>query len=114
MPEQEPHFLKEPHCECGNERRAQHPQEIVGPGRLDACRAIELIDLVRVDHLHRIRCSVRGGDARGRLRVSSTLGTWRNRPSCSRGRKLTSAPAFVRSEEHTSELQSLRHLVCRL
>src|SRR5205814_8444165 len=24
------------------------------------------------------------------------------------------APALVRSEEHTSELQSLRHLVCRL
>src|ERR1039458_4644721 len=32
------------------------------------------------------------------------------------GLRLTSAPksAFIRSEEHTSELQSLRHLVCRL
>src|SRR5262245_62483752 len=26
----------------------------------------------------------------------------------------TSSSRFVRSEEHTSELQSLRHLVCRL
>src|ERR1035441_10916773 len=30
------------------------------------------------------------------------------------GRKLRQARAFERSEEHTSELQSLRHLVCRL
>src|SRR5438045_7003190 len=29
-------------------------------------------------------------------------------------RKLRSGPASLRSEEHTSELQSLRHLVCRL
>src|SRR5260370_25832281 len=48
--EQESHSRKEPHCECGSERRAQHPQEIVGPGRLDARRAIELIYLVRVHH----------------------------------------------------------------
>src|SRR5258705_6050879 len=27
---------------------------------------------------------------------------------------LEPAPAWMRSEEHTSELQSLRHLVCRL
>src|SRR5262245_65090853 len=27
---------------------------------------------------------------------------------------MTTAPATSRSEEHTSELQSLRHLVCRL
>src|SRR5205814_10428023 len=27
---------------------------------------------------------------------------------------ITGAGSFVRSEEHTSELQSLRHLVCRL
>src|SRR5262245_29511003 len=48
-------FRKEPYGKCGSERRAQHPQEIVDPGRLDARRAIELIDLVRVNHLHRIR-----------------------------------------------------------
>src|ERR1039458_4369722 len=30
------------------------------------------------------------------------------------GTLLTSSPRRVRSEEHTSELQSLRHLVCRL
>src|SRR5436853_5068599 len=34
-------------------------------------------------------------------------GTWGNRTSHSSGRG-------CRSEEHTSELQSLRHLVCRL
>src|SRR5436853_2247200 len=37
--------------------------------------------------------------------------------SCPRGR-LSGRPSFIlpacRSEEHTSELQSLRHLVCRL
>src|SRR5436853_6780906 len=30
------------------------------------------------------------------------------------GRSRTTSPARRRSEEHTSELQSLRHLVCRL
>src|SRR5262245_62340723 len=30
------------------------------------------------------------------------------------GRRRTDARSSVRSEEHTSELQSLRHLVCRL
>src|SRR5215212_11203631 len=33
---------------------------------------------------------------------------------CSRCRSCTVAPRGRRSEEHTSELQSLRHLVCRL
>src|ERR1035438_10672579 len=34
---------------------------------------------------------------------------------CSAARPVCSPPAVVpRSEEHTSELQSLRHLVCRL
>src|SRR5438045_7491370 len=28
--------------------------------------------------------------------------------------RVTATPALARSEEHTSELQSLRHLVCRL
>src|SRR5262245_64545280 len=31
-----------------------------------------------------------------------------------RTRSTTSSSAVVRSEEHTSELQSLRHIVCRL
>src|SRR5438045_4873441 len=35
-----------------------------------------------------------------------------NRPSCTRNRSFTKK--CTRSEEHTSELQSLRHLVCRL
>src|ERR1039458_10652862 len=33
---------------------------------------------------------------------------------CGRGRNHTFQCAHFRSEEHTSELQSLRHLVCRL
>src|SRR5437899_8398637 len=28
--------------------------------------------------------------------------------------RMNGVPSFARSEEHTSELQSLRHLVCRL
>src|SRR3989442_4855047 len=34
--------------------------------------------------------------------------------SCSRGRAATATPVPERSEEHTSELQSRPHLVCRL
>src|SRR2546428_203121 len=45
--EQKSHSRKEPHCECDSERRGQRPQEVVDPGRLDARRAIDLIDLVR-------------------------------------------------------------------
>src|SRR5215472_14084862 len=40
---------------------------------------------------------------RARQRRGAALRAWQNRPSSPR-----------RSEEHTSELQSLRHLVCRL
>src|SRR5437899_4246560 len=48
---------------------------------------------------------------------SSTM--WRSPRYCSASneegeRKLTKRSLGVRSEEHTSELQSLRHLVCRL
>src|SRR5262245_66658695 len=42
---------------------------------------------------------------------------WRDHSRRSRRsirRTVRSARSFVRSEEHTSELQSLRHLVCRL
>src|SRR5205814_9310893 len=42
---------------------------------------------------------------------------FRSRPAarrCPRPWALRSRPARTRSEEHTSELQSLRHLVCRL
>src|SRR5471030_2150913 len=35
-------------------------------------------------------------------------------PSCSPASALRSSACSTRSEEHTSELQSLRHLVCRL
>src|SRR5262245_64551993 len=35
-------------------------------------------------------------------------------PTPNNDREWRAAPRHVRSEEHTSELQSLRHLVCRL
>src|SRR5215472_4163154 len=43
----------------------------------------------------------------GRLRLGSAAETRRDKPPSTR-------PAPARSEEHTSELQSLRHLVCSL
>src|SRR5690625_5596784 len=44
---------------------------------------------------------------------------WRSKPRCCRGglfwpRSCSAAPVLLRSEEHTSELQSRGHLVCRL
>src|SRR5262245_65770399 len=39
---------------------------------------------------------------------------WKSRNSHSSGRISSTPVTFSRSEEHTSELQSLRHLVCRL
>jgi len=117
--EQESHSRKEPQGKCGSEGSAQHPQEIVDPRRLDARLAIELINLVRVDQLYRVRC---GACRRGRVR--SALGNGRNRPSRSRGRKQTSAPAFViesllirtrRGDHSRSSLwRLLRHGVGRL
>src|SRR5262245_64343609 len=54
-------------------------------------------------------------------RVDQDLGHHADRHACDRQRedRLAHAPRLVpllvdRSEEHTSELQSLRHLVCRL
>src|SRR5258705_9758220 len=46
-------------------------------------------------------------------RRSSALGS-RTRGNRSHGRRHAPDRALERSEEHTSELQSLRHLVCRL
>src|ERR1035441_10734514 len=64
--------------------------------------------------------TLRGADANIRLSLAysrrKTLAVW-NTP-CSRATSAAEAhnPAGIgkRSEEHTSELQSLRHLVCRL
>src|ERR1035441_8074819 len=44
------------------------------------------------------------------IRVSTQFGARRQVPRAA----LQAGPALTRSEEHTSELQSLRHLVCRL
>src|ERR1039458_10786860 len=46
--------------------------------------------------------------------VASLMGVLRTRPGKSSLRPLVTLNAPPRSEEHTSELQSLRHLVCRL
>src|SRR5437899_11955033 len=45
--------------------------------------------------------------------IESWLPEMRNRAVCCKGKALD-YPTRTRSEEHTSELQSLRHLVCRL
>src|SRR5258705_656423 len=51
-----------------------------------------------------------------RSRASMKLTCRTNLRGCDRGfqRRLRQATGRRRSEEHTSELQSLRHLVCRL
>src|SRR5689334_24995482 len=49
------------------------------------------------------------GRSRGRPRTAGRRGRSRGRPGSAR-----SPPAPARSEEHTSELQSQFHLVCRL
>src|SRR5258705_4404782 len=52
-------------------------------------------------------CAVRGRRRPRALSLAETLSGGVGRPGCGRSCK-------PRSEEHTSELQSLRHLVCRL
>src|SRR5262245_65069434 len=69
-----------------------------GPGRADPGR----------DPDDRARAADQRGDVHaGPLRASGV------RPAAVRHLEARSGPAW-RSEEHTSELQSLRHLVCRL
>src|SRR5205823_14944784 len=47
--------------------------------------------------------------------ATAAFGTWRDHSAEQRGRLLLKlADAIERSEEHTSELQSLAYLVCRL
>src|SRR5205814_5052927 len=46
--------------------------------------------------------------------IALDLGAEDVRPSDSTVEVITEPASFERSEEHTSELQSLRHLVCRL
>src|ERR1039458_10378238 len=46
--------------------------------------------------------------------ISSGTSTWVPSDRVSRGCAFSRSMGFQRSEEHTSELQSLRHLVCRL
>src|SRR5436853_4786566 len=63
--------------------------------------------------------SDRGSDWRhaGRGRSRAAVGIrhrWRSCRSLDRSTDIARVGAWCRSEEHTSELQSLRHLVCRL
>src|SRR5205814_10595288 len=64
----------------------------------------DALPISTADYLARSPARLPGGMA-GRRRARATFGQARPAYRCSR-------PA--RSEEHTSELQSLRHLVCRL
>src|SRR5437899_1441819 len=74
-----------------------------------------------------IRTAVRSGDRlawrgakesrwQAQLLRTAPPRRWRKRPRCLWPRQTHCSSAHVqwRSEEHTSELQSLRHLVCRL
>src|SRR5258705_6073024 len=47
-------------------------------------------------------------------RTLSTTEDTGDKPGCSSASSASSVVEIARSEEHTSELQSLRHLVCRL
>src|SRR5262245_62262300 len=59
-----------------------------------------------IDELHTV---VGAGAAEGAMDASNML-----KPMLARGELHTVGATTLRSEEHTSELQSLRHLVCRL
>src|SRR5262245_64166358 len=58
-------------------------------------------------------CGRRRACRRSRSPRESARGPRRSRAACRRGRTRNRCGG-ARSEEHTSELQSLRHLVCRL
>src|SRR5437899_8765606 len=86
----------------------------VDPGSVGKDRLIDLEhDNPRQDgfgsrgHLVDVRPATRGS-AQSPLDVETHRSTYLNRP------KSASHTEGARSEEHTSELQSLRHLVCRL
>src|SRR5690606_41775447 len=59
----------------------------------------------------RLICIVFGGTSRG---DSAECAASRTNISQDHKRSRTRSPAFTRSEEHTSELQSRENLVCRL
>src|SRR5205814_4416056 len=67
---------------------------------------------------HCSRATTRNRSGRGRNSPSRTDTAAARDPACCSRRRASSAgrrpSAGSRSEEHTSELQSLRHLVCRL
>src|SRR5438045_5430447 len=56
----------------------------------------------------------RGACAAPRAPVAAARGAGGARPALDRAARATAPLGSRRSEEHTSELQSLRHLVCRL
>src|SRR5262245_62912525 len=76
-------------------RSLEHAVEISGPG----------LQLGVQGDGRRLRCTRREGEERQDLHAIEDSSREAFRTASARGR---------RSEEHTSELQSLRHLVCRL
>src|SRR5205814_9898607 len=76
-----------------------------------AHRACSWSELVRT-------CVMAKDRVRRSVRVTSCLSTWSAATISAAGCTRTSVRSWARncsrSEEHTSELQSLRHLVCRL
>src|SRR5436853_4761288 len=104
----------------------------VSPSRIPACNEkLEFSDVAKRcstriwgTQLHRFPEYDSGGSATDAREVGESGA--KNRPSCpattevfAQSRRTVpvrkrSMPIVTRSEEHTSELQSLRHLVCRL
>src|SRR5258708_20123423 len=70
----------------------------------------------RVDRPRSTPTVASGRAARRTVRVTSTVNAQYQRPDYSRtvADRIRPVPAARRSEEHTSELQSPDHLVCRL
>src|SRR5262245_64887426 len=87
--------------QCGSMSWLQLPQwdrTYSKPGLAESGRASELQFVVRVFH-HKTEIAAHA--AASPLQISPQRGTFAQMTA-------------LRSEEHTSELQSLRHLVCRL
>src|SRR2546422_2062672 len=102
------------------EQRRDNYASFVG-GLLDNCQLIPLVDLLPlVDDPAEFEAELRSLDVpASEVRHPAVWGPLgRSRPLAVHeyefARTLTDRPVKVRSEEHTSELQSRLHLVCRL
>src|SRR5262245_23528920 len=87
-------------------------QEVVTPFNLRVAAALGRVALTQSFFDEGGRLRPEAGHHREFHRPHSGFPPWR--PTDDPGEILAEALGWARSEEHTSELQSLRHLVCRL